>query len=278
VKIERKHVDATNGIVRVTTTDERWYEKHENGLVTYVPSVTWITDHYPKGIGFMKWLASKGWSEAEAIKASRGDKGSKVHAACNDLLLGKFVSHDAVYFSETAGRAEELTPEEYEAVMSFFDWYENDRRCGRPKCKKRRCLKVRAHDYTVWGDGYAGTGDMKLERSCDGGLGPCDIKTSPNIYESHRAQVQAYRKADPDCAGRGGWASILQLGYGKNKVQKYKHTVIPNSDFRLFQTARRIWTEQSSHITPHQRDYPLALLLKDRLPEDEIAANLHAVA
>lgn len=79
--------DEKRGIVQVTTSDERWYLKPSTDPVTElpvykpVPSSTWIAEHWPKGIGFYRWLADKGWDEAEAIKAAAGDKGSAVHNA-----------------------------------------------------------------------------------------------------------------------------------------------------------------------------------------------------
>jgi hypothetical protein len=86
--------DKERGIVQITTFDERWYARPTEDPITklprfeFVPSVTWIADHYPKGVGFYKWLANKGWDEAEAIKSAAGDKGSKVHLAIADLIRG----------------------------------------------------------------------------------------------------------------------------------------------------------------------------------------------
>jgi hypothetical protein len=67
--------EVKDGIVQITTVDERWYVKalkDEEGIlkVVFVPSITWIAGHYPKGIAFYKWLAGKGWDEAEALKQS----------------------------------------------------------------------------------------------------------------------------------------------------------------------------------------------------------------
>src|SRR4051794_35372068 len=80
-----RETDEKNGIVQVTIADERWYIKEVEDPNTklpkflYVPSVTWIAGHYPKGTEFYKWLANKGWDESQAIKVAAGDKGSKVH-------------------------------------------------------------------------------------------------------------------------------------------------------------------------------------------------------
>jgi hypothetical protein len=76
---------AFNRLHQITVADKRWYMKPakdaETGLPIYlpVPSVTWIAGFWPQGIHFYKWLAEKGWDEAEAIKAAAGDKGSAVH-------------------------------------------------------------------------------------------------------------------------------------------------------------------------------------------------------
>ena len=65
-----KTVNEEKKIVQITVEDERWYSKpnpeKEEELI-YVPSVTWIASYYPKGERFYKWLASKGWDEAEAL-------------------------------------------------------------------------------------------------------------------------------------------------------------------------------------------------------------------
>jgi len=68
-------------LYQITVADERWYTKPGkdpiSGIPVYtpVPSVTWIAGFWPKGIGFYKWLADKGWDEAQASKRSRGGQG-----------------------------------------------------------------------------------------------------------------------------------------------------------------------------------------------------------
>jgi hypothetical protein len=71
-----KTVDEKRGIIQVTIATERWYIRERENPVTklpefnYVPSVTWIAGHYPKGIQFYKWLAEQGWDESQAIKSA----------------------------------------------------------------------------------------------------------------------------------------------------------------------------------------------------------------
>jgi hypothetical protein len=83
--------------LQVTIANERWYVKEEKDpktelpILKYVPSVTWITGHYPKGVQFYKWLAEHGWDESQAIKQAAGDNGSKVHDAISAILRGEEV-------------------------------------------------------------------------------------------------------------------------------------------------------------------------------------------
>src|SRR3990167_9760860 len=117
--------EVKNGLVRVTTVSERWYAMTQDDPTTklpvwvYVPSVTWICEFYPKGIGFYKWLAATGWDESQALKEAAGDKGSKVHAAIVDLLDGSTVKMEDSYINPSTGAPEALTLEEYHALMTF---------------------------------------------------------------------------------------------------------------------------------------------------------------
>jgi len=238
MKIEIKKVQ--NGILRVTTTDERWYQIGE----TFLPSVTWICGHYPKGIAFYKWLADKGWDEAEAIKSAAGDKGSKVHKAIEDILKGKTVKYDSKYRNPSTEELEELTPQEYGCVMSFVDW------------AKETNPEVIATEYTVINQelGYAGTVDFKAK--INGQVYLIDLKTSQQVWPEHELQVSAYKHADKGVEK----LAILQVGYNRNKA-KYKFTDIEDK-FDLFLAARQIWVNETAGTVPLQKDYPLTLSWK----------------
>ena len=97
MKREIEEVDKERGIRRVTFRDERYYERRimvgtPQECWDFVPAVTWITGHYPMGPEFYRWVAEKGLSDAEAIKAAAGDRGSKVHQAISVLLNGGTVT------------------------------------------------------------------------------------------------------------------------------------------------------------------------------------------
>jgi len=244
MKYENKDVDLGKGIVRITTSDERWYQKTlDDGTVKFVPSVTWLCEYYPKGIGFYRWLAEKGWDEAQAIKELAGSKGSVVHQAIQELLDGRVVKIDSKFGEE--GGIREITAEEYLCVMSFADWFSE----AKPE--------VLDYEFTVWNDEYNYAGTCDLYCKIKGVDYIIDFKTSANIYPSHELQLSAYKHAlniEADLA-------ILQIGYQRNK-KGYKFTEIEDQ-FDLFLGARKVWEKECKNIQPLQRDFPLEITLKE---------------
>ena len=252
MKKEVRVVDAEKGSVQVTICDERFYgrvmKNPATGLPEYqwVPSVTWISGFYPRGIAFYKWLANTGWSEAEAIKVAAGDRGSKVHQAVADLLDGRMVAIDAPYTNPTTGQKEELTLEEYEGVVAFRDWW------------AAAAPELIAREFVVWGDGYAGTVDLL----CRIGGVPhlIDLKTGQHTWPEHELQVSAYKHAlPPQWAEPPPALAILQVGYRLNK-RRWKLTPVEDQ-FPLFLAARQIWQKECEGISVFKRDYPLAVAL-----------------
>ena len=233
------------GYVQITTVDERWYDREGK----FYPSVTWICDYYPKGIAFYKWLAQKGWNEAEAIKTTAGDKGSKVHAAIVDLLDNKEVKIDSKYFSELSNQEEELTPQEYECLMSFVNWF----KAVKPK--------VIAREFAVFNDGYNYAGTVDLLCLIDDKPWIIDFKTGKYIWPSWELQVSAYKYGEMNTGStEEAKLGILQLGYNRNK-NKYKFTEIQDK-FDLFLAAKSIFESECAKIQPKQLDFPLSLKLE----------------
>ena len=256
--------EVAGNLMRVTTSDERWYAKPLIDPVTavptgwrWVPSVTWICDHYPKGVGFYKWLAATGWDEAQALKEAAGDKGSKVHTAVSALIEGATVRLDDAVLNPSTEQPEPLSLAEYDCLMSFVAWVQ-----------ERRPQFV-AHDLTVWSEAhdYAGTLDFAFVEDVAGvrTLVLPDAKTSKEIWPSHELQVSAYRhtpEVEALVQHHGCTAvtlAILQLGYARNK-KRFKFTEVPDQ-FPLFLAARQIWAKETAGQHPLQRDYPMSLSL-----------------
>lgn len=239
-----KLVDKERGIMQLTTVDERYYIKENKNKKTgipefeFVPSVTWITHFYPKGIQYMQWLAKKGWDEAETIKTEAGDKGTIVHHAVEKLLNEKTLKMEEKIVDRD-GVEREMTPDEYAAVMSFATWYAE----AKPK--------ILATETVVWGDGFAGTVDLVVE--IDGQKWIIDLKTSQSVWPSHEIQVSAYKHA----AKSDAKLAILQVGYKRNKAG-FKFTDVEDK-YELFLATKKVWENETSGDKVLQKDYPLII-------------------
>jgi hypothetical protein len=279
-------VDQKRGIVQVTIADERWYmmpDKDEaTGLPIYkaVPSVTWIAHHYPKGIGYMKWLAEHGWDESQAIMREAGDKGSKVHLAISAIQAGEEVRIDSEFLNKSTGKMEELTYEEVECIFSFVNW--------RKEMEEDYVLEFLNWDLVVFSDihNYAGSIDSVIRltpRDVEGKnplrlSGPTtivvDYKTSKQVWPSFEMQVSAYRKAlengenpihERNTNGTEGKLvdvsnlkmGILQLGYTLNR-KGWKWNEISDK-FALFVHAQGIWANETAGEAPKVREIPIVL-------------------
>lgn len=253
-------VDKKRSIVQVTTDDERFYIREGNDPVTgnpihiWLPSSTWIAGFVPKGIGFYKWLADKGWDEAEAIKAERGKYGTRVHKAIELLLTGNEVAMDEEVPDPETGSLQSLTYEEYWALNTFVAWYK--------KLEAEHKVEVVCTEYTVWCQehGFAGTVDCILK--IDDEFWIIDFKTSQNVWLSHEAQLSSYKHAillDPDFQIKDAKLGILQIGYGRNR-NGYKFNEVQDC-FPLWQSARSFWEREQGKAKPRQIEMPLKVEL-----------------
>lgn len=253
MKKEIRNISEDGKTVQITIADERWYIKSDydadGKLVSFkeYPSVTWIADNYPKGIGFYQWLANKGWDEAESLKESAGESGSKVHHAITDLLLGNTIKIDDKIMNFDTGNMDEIKLQEYEAMMSFIEWFTEVK------------PKTLVNELTVFNEEhiYAGTADYICE--IDGVKWLIDFKTSAQIWPSHELQLSAYAHALPPELKPHKMA-ILQVGYKKNKFKKWKFTEIPDQ-FELFLAAKLIWKKECSATQIFVKDYPTSISL-----------------
>ena len=278
MKKEIRVTDEKQNIVRITTTDERWYAKaayeDETGLPYFkpLPSVTWIVSLYPK-LGLQKLRDELGAEETDLLKKLGGERGSKVHDAISAIIEGEEVRIDFKFTNPTTGLAEELTADEVNCIKSFVDW----RNEFKPK--------FLVWDATVYSDqhGYAGTIDAVAE--IGGEIFFIDFKTSKVIGTDYEMQISAYAEAVKN--GENTFASIdikrpfhlaiLQLGTKplKRDPSTYRWRLVDNR-FDLFLATRKIWDEvYHTQIEDFrgfsQKDY--AIVLSPALTVDEVMSE-----
>ena len=250
MKKEIRIVDKKRGILQVTAFDERHYyfeaqDKAGNPTYEFEPSVTWILSRgYPKGTSLTRWIAKNGWDEAEEIKMAAAARGSRVHKAIETLLNGEQINIEDKFPSITDDTLKELNTEEWEAVLSFYRWYEETK------------PETIATEFVVRNKevGYAGTVDYLCK--IDGIVYMIDFKTSQYVYPEHELQLSAYRHAYSDPIEK---MAVLQLGYKRNKMG-YKFTEIED-DFSAFLAAHTIFKKEVGRQDPPRREYPILLKL-----------------
>jgi hypothetical protein len=237
-----KQVDEERKITQITISDERWYEKDDK----FVPSSTWICSYYPKGTAFYKWLAEKGWDEAEAIKQASGERGDKIHQAIEKLIKGETIKMDSKFLNKNTGQDEELTLDEYQAILSFVDW------------KNEVNPTFKEVERVVFSDkyNYAGTRDIVCD--IDGQEWIVDIKSGSEIWPEYELQISSYKYAEgqnPDAK-----LAILQVGYKRNKIKKYKFTEVEDK-FDLFLAIQKIWADRNVGVSPKTYELPTEISL-----------------
>lgn len=261
-KILRENKD---GKVQLTIADERWYLDTRSEKPRWVPSCTWIASYYPKGKAFYQWLASKGWDEAEEIKLNSGEKGTRVHSACDILMDGEEVAMNSV-LPDRDGVAKELTIDEYTAILSFKKF-----------CDDYKPVFI-AHDLIVFNDeeGYAGTLDLVCKIEDEYWI--IDLKTSKSIYPSHIIQVASYHHAykgvelleqhkgkEIKVVKPVTKLGILQLGYTRNK-NGFKLTEVEDK-YDLFLAAKKIWADENEGVKPKVIEFPETIKLETKVEE-----------
>lgn len=252
--IQIKH-QVIPGVVQLTLNDKRWYAvEQKDGSYLYYPSVTWILDVYPKGIGFHKWLASlPDYETGRQMLNAAGDRGSKVHWGISQL-----VKNETIHLSDIPyGYSEPFTGEEWEFLMSFVSWF-----------KIFRPLSFMVEQPVISEKhGYAGTADLvcvvdeglllsfnprsKKAPVKSGKQVTClfDWKTSRNIYDSHKLQVYAYTeplKVD--------YVGILRLGASNKNGFEFWISKVDSKErpdyFGKFLSCFEIWKHEHGNARP----------------------------
>lgn len=240
MKIEIKELLNANTI-RITTTDERWYQYPKTK--EWFASSSWISSYVPSK-ELAVWMAKRGFDEAQSIMELRGEFGGRVHNGIEILGKDGEIFHNDL-LPDAKGEIKEITAEEYEALITFKNWADTIN------------PKFISFEKTVFNSHYRYAGTLDCIAEIGGKIYIIDFKTSANIYLSHELQISSYFHADDVKADA---MAILQVSYNKNK-RGWKFTEIDDK-FNLFLSAYSFWAEKNLNNQPHQKDYPKSIKLK----------------
>ena len=262
MKREYIQVDKERGIFQLTLPDERWYckEPREKGEVLEIrPSVTFISETYPKDHRYSRWLQEHGL-EASTFAAAKKEEGFLTHRGVAALNAGETINY-STEFADQDGKLRSLTADEYAGAMSYVQWCEDE---GQER------FQILGYEMLVWPDihalaakhhksaayfHYGGMLDIHLLEKKTRKTWVVDCKISPAVYPSYEIQVEMYR------LGVGAdKAAVLLLNVKANKLKKYKFIPTERCTKRYF-SLWDIWHHETEGIKPLQRDFPLSLSL-----------------
>lgn len=185
-------------IFRLANRKGDWKMYYDDRSKTYMWAVSHILDvGYNKGLGFVIWLLSKTAEEAKQILEDTGNRGTRVHMAVANLVMGNSIKLlDDVYIDRVTGHGKKLTDEEWNFLQSFVQFVEDYKPISISLEQTIGSTKL----------GWAGTYDWvcTLELTDKIGIGKnakfkkrrvrvlVDFKTSSAIHDAYNMQLAAY--------------------------------------------------------------------------------------
>ncbi len=158
-----------NMMERIDAPNGRFYIRDGE----YYPSVTTILDKVlAKGYYFKRWLGNQpSFKEAEEYKNEKAEKGTKIHEYCDRLARGETI--------DVSGDSKEVVKK----TKGYVNFH------------KQNDVEVIDTEFQVYHPQYKYAGTADLLARVDGEEWLIDIKTSSNIYDSHKLQLVMYNRA-----------------------------------------------------------------------------------
>jgi len=205
------------------TLSSHWYDvwekkgKKEKFIGTF-PSSTTILSAYPQSEQLIKWISDNGFNESRRIRNEAGERGTRIHTACDNLEDGAELVADA------------FSLEEWLKINSFVSWYKE----YQPK------LIVKEFPVFSLKGKYAGRLDRIYE--IEGETIILDFKSSSSIHEHFPLQFASYAKAiEENTDLKVDKTACLQLG-ASNK-NGYRYVIYPDwkDHYHVFENVRAVW-------------------------------------
>lgn len=197
-------------IVRKEVDDTHFYYVNDK----FVPSVTKILQEaMPTPYALRQWIGDVGNEKAEEKLNKASERGTALHEACEKLLMGQEINLKEDFPDDT----------DKKVLVGFVNWAAE--------------FKPIVHHIEIQVAselGFAGTIDIdcdidpaiiykQTKFKTDNPSWIIDIKSSSNVYDSHKLQVAAYRQAKKEMTGVDSNMGILHLNSRTQKAWTF-HT------------------------------------------------------
>ena len=182
-------------VVRKEVDGAHFYYVNEK----FVPGVTTILgEAMPTPYALRYWIGEVGNEKAQAKLESAGERGTNLHHACESLLRGETVDLRSKFPSK----------EDKRCLAGFVAWVNE----FNPKFED---VQKDIEFIVVSKEGFAGTVDFTCKLEDEPWI--IDIKSSAQVYDSHKLQLGAYQQAYYEMTGIKAKTGILHLN---SKVKK----------------------------------------------------------
>jgi len=250
-----------------------WTEPGPNGeaLRAFLPSVTTYLEIINKPF-LGTWRGDIGNREADRKMHEAGDRGSRIHRACECISQGGYVVFDSTdrprYTPAELGAMSNNTfvlhdQMEYHAATKWTRWLE---------AVNPGIIALEAQVFSLEHE-YAGTLDML----CDirpgsyavngstpvllGGRYIVDLKTGKSIHDEHWMQMAAYRNAVEEDGGKVDGAIIVHTSAMTKKgieglASHIRTAAELEKDFSDFKAAQKLWMRQNESMKPKIMQLP----------------------
>lgn len=223
------------------TLQSHWYHVwrvQPNGLkgeyLGVFPSSTTILNAYPQSTYLTQWIAEKGWNESQRIKSEAGERGTRIHAACDAL-------EDGIELLE-----QNYSLEEWYKIDSFVDWY------------REYNPELIAKEMAIFSESgqYAGRFDRLYKIA--GEITVLDFKSGAGLYEHFPLQFASYAKAiEENTDTEIAQTAALQLG----SISKlgYRFVVYPDwrDHYKVFKNVRAVWQYEYFDSKKNPKEAPV---------------------
>ncbi|EAR14046.1 hypothetical protein RB2501_01430 [Robiginitalea biformata HTCC2501] len=240
---------------RIDVLDERFYQVGDE----YYPSVTTVLSAYPKGYGFQEWLKNVG-GEAERILREAADRGSNVHNAIEQILLGRELQWI------TEGK-QHYSLDEWQMICRFMEFYQDYIQSGEQVATETQLFSKK----------------MKLGGTCDmvakinGETWMIDFKTSNGLYKTHEIQLAAYKEMwDEHNSPKIDRYGILWLNSNHRTKRQFQGVDWQLKEFtdsheynlQLYYHTRALWDCENPNYAPKNLSYPNTISIQ---PQEQLA-------
>ena len=205
------------------------------------PSSTTILNAYPQSVQLTKWIADQGWHESQRIKSEAGERGTRIHSACDRLETGEELLEA------------EYSLEEWWKICTFVRWYQE----YKPE------LIVKEFPVFSRKGGYAGRLDRIYKIAGENVI--LDFKSSSGIHENFPLQFASYAKAvEENTDLKIDQTAALLLG-AQNK-NGYRYVLYPEwcDHYKVFEHVKATWRYDFFDSKKNPKEPPV-LVLPDKL-------------